>query len=55
MSKIKKIDKYRDKIINGVKLHEEPYDWYRDDKGRKTVGIVLVISFIILLIVQKIF
>jgi hypothetical protein len=55
MAKIKKIDKYKRKIIDGVKLHEEPYDWYRDEKGRKTVGIVLVISFIILLILQKIF
>ncbi|MGH4118002.1 hypothetical protein [Clostridium sp.] len=55
MSKIKKTDKYKVKIINGVKLHEKPYDWYREKKGRQTVGIVLVISFIILFILQKIF
>lgn len=55
MSKIKKTDNYKVKIINDVKLHKEPYDWYREEKGRQTVGIVLIIVFIIGLILQKIF
>lgn len=32
------------KKTDGVKLHEEPYDWRREEKRRQTAGIVIVIK-----------
>jgi hypothetical protein len=55
MFKIKKENKYKVKKIDGVKLHEEPQDFRKEEKGRQTAGIIILISFIILLILQKIF